>query len=476
MSLDLRDVNYIEIPESGSLYKSLGIWFQNDPKVDKITDSNGNMIWGRRNKYPYRLLEYIHFNGSEYITTTKPDNRYYYLDFSLDSIVNDKFIFATNGDSTTDGTMRLTNRTSSSGYLQARCGRNSSSNTNIAQVSTDTYYELRFRIFSTNSVYCALANQSGTVLGYQNIITGSFTRYNMNTFAIMGYNNGGTVGNSTAGKVYRYYVRSGDGSSEIVSNCYPCQRKSDNVCGLYDVIQSKFYPMQGTTITSGAAGPVIDEYWNMQYPIPDYYLLNYIDIPSGCYISTNDNGQSVMEYYLDVNWNLDNDSLSTDQFPFGSIYYDGSTYYRYHLIMNNASGMRAAYGNGGFTSLFSISDSNQRHVIELDYHTPNDDKAYCDGFDKGAFTPTAGTNTGIIYIGGRRFDNNGTVTINDYQHTIRVYDIRARGTATNPLTYFYPVQRKSDGKVGLLKVYNQGQAVRFCTTETSVEPIAGNRV
>ena len=44
MSLDLRDVNYIEIPESGSLYKSLGIWFQNDPKVDKITDSNGNMI------------------------------------------------------------------------------------------------------------------------------------------------------------------------------------------------------------------------------------------------------------------------------------------------------------------------------------------------------------------------------------------------------------------------------------------------
>ena len=41
---------------------------------------------------------------------------------------------------------------------------------------------------------------------------------------------------------------------------YPCQRKSDGVCGLYDTYTSTFHPMIGTTITSSAAGPIEDEY------------------------------------------------------------------------------------------------------------------------------------------------------------------------------------------------------------------------
>ena len=63
--------------------------------------------------------------------------------------------------------------------------------------------------------------------------------------------------------VYRYYIRSDNDNSNIVHCMFPAQRKSDGVCGLYNVKNGAFFPMQGTNITDAAAGPVIDEYWDM---------------------------------------------------------------------------------------------------------------------------------------------------------------------------------------------------------------------
>ena len=206
-------------------------------------------------------------------------------------------------------------------------------------------------------------------------------------------------------------------------------------------------------------------------PNPTYELLEYVDIPAGCYINFNDNGGSTLGYYLDCNWNVDGDEISSTEYPFGSIYTsNGSTYYRYHLLLNS-SDMEAASGNSQYTALFSTSSSNQRYVIELNYRY--DSKAYCDNVDKGTFAPTSGTSTGVVYIGGRRFNNKGTVTINDYSHTIRFYSAKSKNTSTNPESIFYPVKRKSDNKIGILKVWDRGKAVRFCTTETAVECIAG---
>ena len=233
--------------------------------VKKIEDANGNIIWGSQAAFPYRRLEYIKFTGSEYVLTNhKPaTNRYYYLNFEIASRINDKFILAANGDITSAGAMRVTVRTSAS-YFQTRYGRDNSGNLNIGSVcNTDTFYQLRFRIYSGSNIYSAIADSSGTVLGSNTIATISFTSSNMYPFAIMGYNNGGTVGNMTAGRVYRYFYRIGDASGNIGSDCYPCQRRSDNVCGLYDVVNSVFYPMSGTNITSAAAGPLVSEYWDM---------------------------------------------------------------------------------------------------------------------------------------------------------------------------------------------------------------------
>ena len=206
-------------------------------------------------------------------------------------------------------------------------------------------------------------------------------------------------------------------------------------------------------------------------PNPDYELLEYIDLPSGCRISLNENGNANTAYYIDANWNLNNDTISNAECPFGSIYISGSNYYRYHLATNSNINMQACSGNSTYTTLFSATTS-ARHVIELNYHTYNDKKAYCDDVEKGTFSPTSGTNTGYLRIGGRLVNNGGTLSYNTYSGTIRLYEMKSK-TSANGLSIFYPVKRKSDNKIGLFKVYNKGEAVRFCVTETEVEPVAG---
>lgn len=53
--MNLKDIKKITIPEGS---------------VKKIEDSNGNIIWGSQSAFPYRRLEYIHFNGTDnYIDT-----------------------------------------------------------------------------------------------------------------------------------------------------------------------------------------------------------------------------------------------------------------------------------------------------------------------------------------------------------------------------------------------------------------------
>lgn len=248
--MNMQNVKSITIPEGN---------------VKKIEDSNGNVIWTRG---LYRRLQYINFSGSEYVLTqNKPTaGKYYYLNYSLNSIVNDRFIFATNGDATGDGTFRITVRTSATN-AQSRYGRNSSSNTNIGAVSTNVIYQNRLRIFSDyQSYFATYSSSTSSVIGSKSYGVLTFNSANMNEFAIMGYNNGSTVGNLTSGRVYRYFFRNGDSAGPIACDCYPCQRKSDGVCGLYDTVGQVFLPMQGTNITSTAAGPIVDEYWDGTTP------------------------------------------------------------------------------------------------------------------------------------------------------------------------------------------------------------------
>ena len=90
-------------------------------------------------------------------------------------------------------------------------------------------------------------------------------------------------------------------------------------------------------------------------------------------------------------------------------------------------------------------------------HNIKDKKLYVDNVDKGTYTETSTINTGLLYLGARIFNKNGNITINNYGRTIRVYYCEISSDSysiENPKdkSKLYPVQRKSDGKVGLLKV------------------------
>ena len=72
MSQAMKDVKAITIPQG---------------TVKKITDSNGNIIWGSYDAFPYRRLEYLKFSGSEYIMTGWQGKQGYpkEIKFSIDS-------------------------------------------------------------------------------------------------------------------------------------------------------------------------------------------------------------------------------------------------------------------------------------------------------------------------------------------------------------------------------------------------------
>lgn len=440
-----------------------------------ITDSN------------YRLLEYIKFSGTEYITANeKPtNNRYYYLNFELDSIVNDRFIFATNGDSTTDGTFRVTVRTSTTA-AQSRYGRNSSTNTNLTTVSTNTFYQCRLRIFNDYTAYFAIANQSGTVLGNYTYSTAqTFTPANMNNFTIMGYNGS----NLTAGKVYRYFYRIGDASGELGAHCYPCQRKSDSVCGLYDILSNTFIPMQGTNITDSAAGPTVSEdfplgvskiedsngdiIWGSQdaFPYRQLECLNmrstYISLPfkplSSMYFA-----QCGFPSSFTTSWGMiygaEGYSGAEQRFWFAmNASNSGQLFYRFKAIEVGISSQKLAKLNQSsiyecrLKNYFSGTNTSGRYWVALvDVTNGASNQLYGQYYNTASLSMNFNTfnNIGINIANRRNSAGFYSAQAGNADFSLYGFYIKVNDSDPNRVFDAYPVQRKSDGVCGIYDVIN----------------------
>lgn len=240
------------------------------------------------------------------------------------------------------------------------------------------------------------------------------------------------------------------------------------------------------TIPEGSVKQIQDSnnniIWGSESAFP-YRILEYIDIPADAYLNLNSQGNSNIGLKLDINFNPTGQSTQQIGNVFGSIYYNGSTYYRYHITATNNGLMQVWFGTGNYSYKDSgiYSNDNNRHLIELNINSPKDKKLYVDNVDKGTYTTESTTKTGLLYLGARKFNNNGNITINNYNRTIRVYycelaDDTYSAANPNDISKLYPVQRKSDGKVGLLKIWKDGKVVRFCVSETSTDCIAGPTV
>lgn len=282
----------------------------------KITDSNGNILY---NKTMYRQLEYIYFSGTEGIDTLEtPQQHFYFLDASVEGVANNHWgCLWGAGDNSSGSNFRLWYQLdvgTTPNRIAYRCKADNTQMIADAPSYYGTKLEFRCRVYATNNTngryWWAINDVSDEDLttNPQNenpgtqiegiYINNSSYAFNFNNYpTTLGigqqrYNQGWGSNSQSVMKVYRYYTRLTDDSSNIDKLMYPVQRKSDGLCGLYDVLNNIFYPMQGTNITTTAAGPTLNENPSWSPDLEQSYTLASIDNnDSGINIPLNGNGK-----------------------------------------------------------------------------------------------------------------------------------------------------------------------------------------
>ena len=246
MAIDFSKVKTITIPEGS---------------VKKITDSNGVVLWASETAFPYRRLEYIKFSGAEYVDTnvTLPAGTSYKR-FDLAINWQDASNWGVNGfDSDTDNRFNI--GVNGSGHSRYGSGSiNTWKDSDGYNISLNTKYDLVLLASGGNTNLAVLQNGINIWTSPTKSIT--FNRATGNIYIGAALYKGAAK-NFNKGLIYKAVLRVNNVSG-VIFNGIPVQRKSDGVCGLYDTKNNVFRPMIGTNITDAAAGPVIDEYWNLQ--------------------------------------------------------------------------------------------------------------------------------------------------------------------------------------------------------------------
>ena len=268
----LNDVKEITIPEGS---------------VKQIQDSNGNIIWGSESAFPYRRLEYIDMAGKYINLGIRPETGFYFMNTKIDTaspLISSGYgiYFGSAGNY-----KRLFFQGISSSNEIAQGLKNNSETKVVSynDINSETMYQFRIRTYNTN-------NTSGTWwFSLQNIdnnteVYGKFynnTSYAMNLAELPylhinahAFNSSGssavpqnvTVKGNLKFKLYRFYKKANSNDSEIDFDIYPCQRKSDGVIGMYNIINGYFFPCKDTSDTEviGYNEVVADEYWDLTAP------------------------------------------------------------------------------------------------------------------------------------------------------------------------------------------------------------------
>lgn len=279
MAVDFAKVKAITIPEG--TVKSISI--------------NGTTVWNDTDWKPYRKLQYIYCNGTTGIdlgykpgsdgnqgvltakialTKTNKSNPTSSYFFVMGAIQADSgstkgsnfYQYATinlSDDSTTVANHFLGKESTT------RYPGSSSNNAYNTTITKGTQYRFRLRGTTTSSMYANIQDASGSN------ISGTNQDYTSETYSPSYFSNvwlmkfpGLNSSLSThraqdnaIGRIYAVTKQVGAANTAYQNQWYPAQRKSDNVCGLYDQVNDVFYPLSGsgTAITTTAAGPTVQE-------------------------------------------------------------------------------------------------------------------------------------------------------------------------------------------------------------------------
>ena len=228
-----------------------------DGTVKKIEDANGNIIWGSYDAFPYRRLEYVHFNGNDYISTsfTPWDNFGFYLDIQFDANQTGQF----NGHGKVVSNNRAFIGTEGGGKVMYGSGQVSASVSNSNVYERHTYQVNTSS--STNGKFYIDGTQVATFSSY-------YQQTNRGTMFVGGvYRNTGEY-SLCREKVYnvKFINNVSSASPTVAWNFIPAQRKSDGAIGFYN-IKSSGDPVFLTSVNGLLeAGPVADEYWDLTAP------------------------------------------------------------------------------------------------------------------------------------------------------------------------------------------------------------------
>lgn len=230
--------------------------FETVPKVYKNAYVNADVVLPDE----YQLVEYIQSSGTEYIDTNSR------------IIANTRFT-CTWGSVFNNGSF-VASSTENKGYGQ---GNASGASPNIAgggrlQNDVVTFwfsgsnYSTSLNPSLSTSIYTDIITTSENTLKFSmtDIITNNvFTNTTLTNFTIYPVNNmflfrdsSGQYPFYSAKKIYDVKFETRASSSEdfiVVKHLIPCYRKSDRVCGFYDIIGNEFYTNKGTgTLIAGS--------------------------------------------------------------------------------------------------------------------------------------------------------------------------------------------------------------------------------
>lgn len=251
----------------------------NNKEVIKIEDSLGHIIWQKIAAQPYRRLEYIAFDGTNYCESTEhnANNRAYRLDY-MQTGWNDRglcYPFGIWTPAAPQNILLTRNERSNTetGFEVCRV-----SNTAFGTHSPETYMNQRIvaemRWGSDTIISYRLRNQSssdyivnsyGAASGWNNNNNGNFFIGAIND------GGGGTHDNANGmlvGKIYEVAIAGSNSFDDYGYAYVPCQRKSDGAIGFKQPHTDAFYPLRnkadGSIVTDVTVhmGPVVEEEWD----------------------------------------------------------------------------------------------------------------------------------------------------------------------------------------------------------------------
>lgn len=406
-------------------------------ELTKIEDSESTVLWENKNKRAtlYKKLEYIHFSGSEYIELPPiiyasdiltRNSSYQDVPYNIDggywsqielsgnlylpsttTNLNSWFVFglglndnepvgSTNrfdfkfGKTLLFGTTTPYTISTTPTWSEKRpffwCigGGVNPSGLNDPQ----TVYNRIYGSWTSKSKYPDI----NTDTGFANINVANNNAGKKPVGLMCVLDQDGVASNCIEGNIYdisiKYYKRRDEGhyperfeltNSPLVTfmlNLIPVQRKSDDVCGLYDEINDMFYPMKGTNITTAAKGTELGEecgkgahdhlfyiegttckeYDFKNKTITDWTVVNGNSNFSGSKFSGNNSGRWIMttgndyttnsNYLMDFNYDtktltytLDSNSKVNGNYGFGlnDHYYSGRANNNYNVYLNDTN-------------------------------------------------------------------------------------------------------------------------------------------